>query len=100
MRTAVACLPEVTQPPIALRVLRSGRTVLHTPRFDDAALEARLWTYLETPQTTLELAVREALPLALLDELLQTLAQRSTRLVRDDCDWHATRWFRNTLLTT
>ena len=98
LRHAVAYLPEVTSPPIALRVLRSGRTILYTPRFADAAFEARVYEHLATPQTTLQLAAAEQLPLALLSELLHTVAQQTTRIVRDDCDLRDTRWFRNTLL--
>lgn len=99
MRAAIAYLPDVATPPIALRVLSSGLSVLHTPHYDDAEFDARILAYLDASScTTLELAAHEGLPYPLLRELLEGMEQRCTYLVRDECGTHGTRWFRNTLL--
>ena len=99
-RNAVEYLAEVTEPRISLRVLHSGRTVLQTARFENASFQARLFEHLAEPQTSVQLALKENLPLALLCELLHSITQETTQFVRDDCDLHDTRWFRNTLIVT
>ncbi|WFD28409.1 amidase [Malassezia nana] len=79
MRAAVAFLPEVTCPRVSLRVLRSGWTVLHTPRFEDAALERRVLHYLDEEDaqqsglTTSELAAHERLTPVLVKSLLESI---------------------------
>ncbi|WFD20618.1 amidase [Malassezia caprae] len=77
MRAAVAFLPQVTCPRVSVRVLRSGWTVLHTPRFEDAALERRVLHYLDDEAvrdvglTTSELAAHERLAPAVVKSLLE-----------------------------
>lgn len=97
LRAAAAYLPDVTDPCVRLRTLRSGTTVLHTPRFDDAAVEARVLAYLDdaTCLTTTQVAARECMPAPLVRELLECVESSTGAIVRDECGTQETRWFRN-----
>ena len=103
MRAAVAFLPDVTSPRVSVRVLRSGWTVLHTPRFEDAALERRVLHYLDDEAargaglTTSELAAHERLAPALVKSLLESVELTRGAIVRDECGTRETRWFRNAI---
>jgi len=103
MRAAVAFLPQVTCPRVSVRVLRSGWTVLHTPRFEDAALEHRVLHYLDDEAardgglTTSELAAHERLAPAVVKSLLESVEQARGAIVRDECGTRETRWFRNAI---
>ena len=100
-REAADMLPSVTDPPIAVRRLRSGLTVLHTAHFSDACFAARICALLQTADpssrglSTAEIAVREALPPLLAHELLDA-AQQTGVVVRDECAGHV-RWFCNAI---
>jgi len=102
LRAAAEYLGDVTQPRVALRVLRSGLTVLHTPHFDEDQVERRVVGYLGDGQadgavalTTAELAARERLPTALLLDLLESIEMRTGTIVRDQRTSYDIRWSLN-----
>ncbi|PKI82757.1 amidase [Malassezia vespertilionis] len=107
MRAAVAYLPHVARPSIQVRVLGSGLAVLHTARFEDGAFEARLLAYaaalnedVPVPQyglTTMSIAERERIPMALCLELLHGIERRGA-IARDVCGTQDTRWFSNRIM--
>ncbi|WFD33130.1 amidase [Malassezia sp. CBS 17886] len=105
LREAAEFLPTVTLPRIALRELRSGLTVLVTPRFDVAQVQARVLGYLDRARderrgglTTVQMAREEAAPLPLVQELLEGIEMGSGAIVRDQCAAQTTRWFRNVMV--
>lgn len=115
-RAAAERLPEVTHPRVALRTLRSGRTVLHTPRFEDDVFEVRLLGRLMRAEgtrgstedaapllsapgaglSTLDIAREERAPLALVRELVEGIEVRTGSVVRDASPY-GDRWYRNWL---
>lgn len=101
-RAAADMLPGVTDPPIAVRRLRSGLTVLHTAHFSDACFAARVCALLQAGAplpgglSTAEIAAREALPPLLAHELLDAAQQQTGAVVRDECAGHV-RWFCNAI---
>lgn len=115
-RAAAERLPEVTHPRVALRTLRSGRTVLHTPRFEDDVFEVRLLGRLMRAEgtdgsiddaaprlsapgaglSTLDIAREERAPLALVCELVEGIEARTGSVVRDASPY-GDRWYRNWL---
>lgn len=102
-RGAADMLPGVTDPPVAVRRLRSGLTVLHTAHFSDACFAARVCALLQTQAplpggglSTAEIAACEALPPLLARELLDAAQQQTGAVVRDECAGHV-RWFCNAI---
>lgn len=111
LRSAAVYLPDVTSPCVKLRELRSGVTVLHTPYFDDAAVESRVLAYLDEAAakqgggqllpglqpglTTPDVAALEKMPVPLVRQLLEGVEHSSGAIVRDECGTQDTRWFRN-----
>ena len=111
LRSAAVYLPDVTSPCVKLRELRSGVTVLHTPYFDDAAVESRVLSYLDEAAakqgggqllpglqpglTTPDVAALEKMPVPLVRQLLEGVEHSSGAIVRDECGTQDTRWFRN-----
>lgn len=112
MRAVAVYLPEVTEPRIELRTLRSGLVVLHTPHYEAGAVQARVLHYLADAESsnvqapglaapglgTSAIAAKERLPVPLVRDLLETVEYERGAIVRDECGTHDTLWFRNCIL--
>lgn len=95
-RGAADMLADVTDPPLAVRTLRSGLTVLHTAYYSDARFARRVTALLgKSGLSTAEIAASERIPPLLAHELLDA-AQGMRAVVRDECGGRVT-WYCNAI---